>query len=195
VGGPESSEFLYTNNPGDLYSGARVEWSPQGERNRKTPLRLGGHGSRNRHRNASLDASGPVFDLDRRTWSVDLHATPWPGQRGGAFLGGGRLEDFWGGQPYRLRFRGWGVWWLWAPGVGPWEAGLRCDDFRSEYLPVDDPTRERHWTLGVNWQPATVLRIQLNYVRKTTSRAAEPDPADDLLVLHLQAGLSAALPR
>lgn len=191
IGGAQSSEFLFSNSPGDLYMGARLEWIPLPTAEAKpAPWRWGGHCSVNHHRNASLDARGPVLDLDRRSWSLDLQAAPFTGHHGGAFVGGGRLRDAWTQDPYRYEFRGWGAWWLWAPGDGPLEFGVRRDVFRGEYQPVDDPTEERHWTLGLNWRPRSEVRIQGNYVRKVTDRAQTLDPADDILFLNVQVALS-----
>lgn len=194
IGGNESSEFLFSNRPGDLYAGTRLEWTAvRADGRGPDRLRVGGHASVNRHHDATLDARGPVFDLDRRSWSLDAGATGPHGHRIGGFLGAGRLEDNWTGEPYRYAFRGWGAWWLWVPGRGPWELGARRDLFHGEFLPGGDPTVERHWTLGLTWTPSPHTRLQLNYMRKVTASVRDPDPEDDILFLNLQAGLEAVI--
>lgn len=195
IGGSESSEFLYTNTPGDWYYGGRLEWRPLSAVRAREPLVLGCHGSLNRHRNAALDARGPVFDLDRRVWSLDLGAAPRRGMRGGAFFGAGRLDDNWTGQRYRYAFQGWGLWWLWAPRGGPLEMGVRRDEFKGGFQPVDDSALEGHWTLGLNWRADPALRLQLNYLHKESASAGDPDLADDILYLNLQSGFRAVLDR
>jgi len=184
VGASERPGFLFANGPADRFAAARLELRAAPGTGR---LRLGVHGSLNRHRDASLDARGPVFDLDRRSGGVDVEWAPRRGLRCGGFCGAGRLEDGWGGQRYRYEYRGHGQWGLWAPGAGRFELALRRDEFRGVHRPAGEPVRESRWTCGVNWRPEPNLRLQLNAVRKTTA-GPDPDPDDDLLLLNVQTG-------
>ncbi len=180
IGGSESEEFLFTNSFGDFYYGFRTDlylaaW-----------LRTGTHFSLNRHENAALDARGPVFDLDRKVWTADFSADlPW-GQRLDGFYGRGSISDFWDAQQYEFRYDGWAVWTIQPLLEGAIELALRYDIFTTEFNGDGNETSRKDWTAGVNYRPAENLRLQLNYIHKTTANRFEPDPDDDILYMNVQ---------
>jgi hypothetical protein len=181
VGGTESQEFAYTNSPGQYFYGARVEVRPLAQ-----DLVLGVHGSLNQHDDMALDPRGPAVDLDRRVWSVDLGADlPW-NQRVYGFYAAGEIDDYWGGARYQYDYSGWALSTLWQPLPAPLEVGVRYDEQTSGYRQVSDDVVERHWTLGLNWRPNPVLRLQANYVAKDTASKSAPDFDDDIFYLNVQ---------
>ncbi len=181
VGGVESQEFAYTNGAGEYFYGARLEVRPL-----PRDLVLGLHGSLNQHDDMALDPRGPVVDLDRRVWSVDLDANlPWR-QHVYGFYGAGEIDDDWGTARYQFDYRGWALWTLWQPLSASLEFGLRYDELTSGYRQVDDEIVEGHWTFGMNWRPRPELRLQANYVAKDTASLSSPDLDDDIFYVNVQ---------
>jgi hypothetical protein len=180
IGGRESNEFLFTNKFGDFYYGARLELTPV------RPVTVGLHYSMNRHDEAALGERGPVYDLDRRVWTVDLATElPW-GQRLEGFYGNGGMDDFLESQPYRFDYDGWGLWSLQPLFDGLIELGLRYDAFTTEFQEDGNETSERNWTMGMNVHSEEYLRLQLNYVYKKTVNEFEPDIKDNILLINFQ---------
>ena len=180
IGGGESEEFLYTNRFGDFYYGCRVEGRPAGW------LTCGSHASVNVHEDAALGARGPVFDIDRRVWTVDAEARlPWRGRIEG-FFGRGSMDDFFDAQRYLFDYSGWGVWMLQPLLEGRVELGLRYDRLTSEFNEDGDETTLGTWTIGLNYSPETYIRVQIDYIFKESMNTFEPDYDDDILFINIQ---------
>lgn len=188
VGGGQSSEFVYTNEFGEFYYGARLEVRP------RQTIAIGAHGSLNRHTDIALDARGPVFDLDRRVATINCALDLPRGLRAGGFYGSGRMEDYWSRQAYRYDYSGWAGWLLANP-IARLELALRYDVMTTEFHQNGNRTRQRNWTCGVNYRPEPALRLQLNYLAKETVDGFEPDLADNLLYLNVQFEFSADIAR
>jgi len=175
-----SGEFLYTNSPGDLYYGLRLEGSPI------DGATVGLHGSLNHHSDVALDARGPVVDIDRQVWTADLSLRKDALGRLYGFYGAGRMEDYWERTAYRFDFDGWGLWAFWELRDDRFEVGARFDTMTTEFQQDGNTTEQRNWTVGVNWRLQPRLRLQLDYAWKETIEVRQPDLRDNLLCLNVQ---------
>ncbi len=180
IGGGESEEFVFTNSPGDLYYGARLEVTP------RPFITAGVHASTNSHDDMALGDRGPVFDIGRSVWTVDSELRPPGGARVYGFYGSGKMDDFHDSQEYTFDYSGWGVQAIQPLKDGKLEIGARFDRFRTEFYNDGDERRLDHLTLGLNWMPARNARIQLNYIHKETAEEFEPDIDDDILFINFQ---------
>jgi len=180
VGGKDKTEFVYANNFGDYFYGARLASEPADW------LRVGGHYSLNRHEGAIYQDKKSVVDLDRESWSADLRLLlPW-GMSVEGFYGEGNIDDYWTSQEYVYDYSGYGVWVVQAIFDGRLELAARYDCFITEFDQNEDETEQNNWTFGVNWRPNPYLRTQLNYVWKDTVNESVDDLDDDILYLNVQ---------
>ncbi len=180
IGGSENEEFLYTDSFGDMYVGARVEISPV------QWLTAGAHASSNTHENVALGDRGPVFDIDRKAWSVDLAARCPRGPRIYGFYGDGRMDDYFDALRYLFDYSGWGLQGVWPILGGRLELALRFDRFTSESGRDGNETVQDDWTAGVNFSPLGNMRMQLNFINKNTKNEFESDIDDDILYMNFQ---------
>ncbi len=180
IGGRESGEYIFTNRFGDFYYGLRLEAMPVDW------VTIGAHFSMNTHDDIALGERGPVFDIDRSVWTVDLRAQLAWGLRVAGFFGDGDMNDFFDAQRYRFDYRGWGLWTLKAFLKDRIELGLRYDSFTTEFNEDGNETTQRNWTFGVNFRLQENLRLQLNYTDKETLNDFEPDVDDNILFMNFQ---------
>jgi hypothetical protein len=179
IGGSANEEFLFTNSIGDMYYGARLEISPV------SALNAGVHGSFNQHNDASLGEHGPVFDIERSTWTMDIDAVlPWM-QRIYAFYGQGDMDDYFDAQRYLFDYSGYGIQTV-VPTGDFLELALRFDRFVSESGRDGNEMVEDNWTGGINFSPMEHLRLQLNYTYKKATNEFESDIDDNILLLNFQ---------
>jgi hypothetical protein len=180
IGGRESEGYLFTNRFGDFYYGLRCEVDIH-ER-----LTVGLHGSLNTHDDVALTDRGPVYDIDRKVWTVDCTTyLPWD-QSVYAFYGMGDMNDFIEAQTYTFDYNGWGIWSLKTFLGGRIEAGLRYDAFTSEFNSNGNETTQKNWTFGLNCRLESYLRLQFNYLDKLTVNEFEPDIDDNIFYLNAQ---------
>ena len=180
IGGSESEEFLYTNSFGDMYLGGRLEISPV------QWLTAGLHASTNSHSDVSLGDRGPVMDIDRQVWSVDLAAGHRRAPRLYGFYGDGDMDDYFDGLGYLYDYSGWGLQGVWPFFDGRLELALRFDRFTSESGRDGNETTQDDWTAGINWAPFEHFRLQLNYTDKQTTNEFESDFDDNILFMNFQ---------
>jgi hypothetical protein len=180
IGGPETDEFLFTNSFGDMYLGGRIEISPAGW------ITAGAHAGRNSHSDVALGDRGPVMDIKRKSWSVDLAAGQPGAPRIYAFYGAGDMDDFFDAQRYLYDYSGWGVQGVWPLKAWKLEIALRFDRFTSESNDDGNETVQDNWTGGINWMPREHLRLQLNYTDKSTANEFEADIDDNIILLNFQ---------
>jgi hypothetical protein len=189
IGGDQNEEFLFTNSIGELYYGARIEASPH-------ELITGGvHASYNAHTDVALGDRGPVFDIRRTVWTVDLEAGKRDGWRLYAFYGSGDMEDFFDSQRYLFDYSGLSAQTVYPLLAGKLELALRFDRFTTESGRDGNETVQDNWTGGINISPNTKTRIQLNYISKQTSNDFVPDFDDDVLYVNFQLFFYADLSR
>ena len=180
IGGKESKEFIFSNNFGDYFYGARLDISPL------KWLSLGGHCSRNKHDNMLFNDEKTVFDLDRYSWSIDSRLDLWR-VRCVAMYGAGKVDDdyFYTAQE-DLKYLGYEakilVWLI----DNRLQFGVRYDTYTHKYLESGISTDQNNLTFGVNFMPMIGMRIQLNYVFKKTENKIEPDLDDNILFLNFQ---------
>jgi hypothetical protein len=187
IGGRENEEFLYTNSAGDMFLGGRLEVSPV------QWLTAGGHAGRNSHSDVSLGDRGPVMDIERMAWSVDLEAGHGGDPRMYAFYGAGELDDYFDAQQYLHTYSGWGIQGVWPLFEGKLELALRFDRFTEEADDDGNETVQYNWTGGINWVPIDHFRLQLNYIDKRAVSDFESDIDDNILYLNFQFDFDAAL--
>jgi hypothetical protein len=187
IGGRESEEFLYTNSVGDMYFGGRLEISPI------RWAKAGMHASSNRHGDMALGDRGPVMDIDRKAWSVDIAAGHPHSPRIYGFYGAGEMDDYFDAQRYLFDYSGWGLQGVWPFLGGDLELALRFDRFTSESGRDGNETRQDDWTAGINFSPLENLRLQLNYIVKTATSEFESDIDDDIFYLNFQFNFGARM--
>jgi hypothetical protein len=187
VGAGESSEFLYGNNFGDFFYGARVTVKPL------AGVEAGGHWSSNRHDNTILQDKKTVVDFHRETWSADLDLRLPYGLRLYGFYGEGGMDDFMNSLDYVYDYSGWGGQAMWAIMETGLEAGVRYDIFTSEFQEDGNETTLEKLTWAVNCQPRPLVRVQVNYMEKLTDNDYFPDVDDDIFIVNLQFMFDGAL--
>jgi hypothetical protein len=181
IGGREHQEFVYTNGFGDLFYGVRVEVNPLHW------IALGGHYSLNRHENAWRGPKKEVFDLHRRSASVDIllhlpHSMRIRGLYAGGFIDDdfnrdGKTDYEYSG--YEAKVMGWII-------RDILEAGLRFDRYDALFDESTDHITQDHWTIGVTYRVKDRVRVQLNYTWKETRERAQVDPRDNILLMNTQ---------
>jgi len=189
IGGGANEEFLFTNSLGDMYLGGRIEFSPL------QWITAGAHASSNSHRDVSLGDRGPVMDIGRKAWSVDIAAGHDNAPRLYAFYGAGEMDDFLNSLQYLYDFSGWGLQGVLPLLGGKVELALRFDRFTDEFSGDGNETVQDDWTGGACFIPTEHLRIQLNYVDRYSKNEFEADIDDNILLLNFQFGFDAAVLR
>jgi hypothetical protein len=189
IGGGANEEFLFTNSLGDMYFGGRIEFSPL------QWITAGAHASSNSHSDVSLGDRGPVMDIDREVWTVDVAAGHENAPRIYAFYGAGGMDDFLNGRRYLYDFSGWGFQGVLPLLEGKLELALRFDRFTGEADEDGNETVQDDWSAGVNFMPMENLRIQLNYVDRDSRNEFEADIDDNILLLNFQFSFDAAVLR
>ena len=184
IGGRESKEFMFGNNPGDYFYGARFDISPL------NCLMLGGHYSLNRHDNMLFNDEKTVFDLDRYSWSMDSRLE-FSRVRLAVMYGTGKVDDnyFYTAQK-DLSYSGYEIKsliWLIHDLL---QIGARYDTYTHKFLESGLSIDQNNLTIGINVTPAQGLSLQLNYVFKQTQNEIEPDPGDNILFLNIQYSFS-----
>lgn len=80
VGAEEKKQTVYTNSPGDMFYGVRGDADILRflsiHDNVISSVVLGGHASRNKHDNFLYNDTRTVLDMDRFSWSTDIHLNP-----------------------------------------------------------------------------------------------------------------------
>jgi len=180
IGGKENPEFMFTNNFGDFFYGARLELEPY------SGIILGGHYCFNRHNNSLLQDKKTMVDLDRFSWSSDLQVhLPWATHAYG-FYGKGRLRDFWTAESYWLDYEGWGVELLQGFFKDRLQLGVRYDTLITELMRDDNEIEQNNWTFGLNFRPLPAFRLQVNYVDKNTVNEFADDLDDNIFYANFQ---------
>ncbi len=180
IGGKEKKGFIYSNDFGDYFYGARLDVSP------KKWLTLGGHYSYNRHDNMLFNDEKSVYDLNRYSWSADLRVK-FPLVRITGMYGGGKVdEDFFDTGLDNMEYSGWevkGFVTVWKEHL---ELGVRYDAYINENNENGDETQQNNWTFGINFMPISAIRIQTNYIIKKTESDYEPDFDDNIFFVNFQ---------
>ena len=184
IGGKESKEFIFTNNLGDYFYSARLDASPF------SWLSIGGHYSVNKHDKILFNDEKTVFDLDRRSWSVDSQLES-SRVRIAAMYGAGKVDDnyFYTAEKdldysgYEFRFLIWLI-------QSRLQLGTRYDIYTYRFLGSGISTDQRNLTVGLNIVLTNTARLQLNYIVKKTDNQIEQDPKDNILLLNLQHSLN-----
>ena len=180
IGGTESKEFIFTNNPGDCFYGVRLDASVWEH------LYLGGHYSQNTHDAMVFNDEKTVFGLDRSSWSADArieaHGVEITGMTGGGFAD----DDYFYTEQKKLEYSGWELKCLTWVVPHYLQLGLRWDGYTREFA-SGATTCQRNITFGANGNLGWRIRLQMNYTIKETKSDTEPDLDDNILLLNLQA--------
>ncbi len=181
IGNAESPGFMVSNNFGDYLYGARLELAPL------EWIKLGGHYDYNVHHNMLFRDRATVLDLDRTSWSTDLTIkTPW-GLRAVGMYGEGVIADDWLTLDKKdYQYEGWETRVIQGFFNDRLELAARFDTYRWETNESGEPSHEDHWTYGVNWKPIPQMRLQLDYLTKTTVIAFEKDLNDNIVFLNIE---------
>ncbi len=178
-GSEESREFILSNNLGDYFYGARLELSPV------NLIKLGGHYSLNKHDNILYNDGKLVLDFKRNSWSVDA-SLAISFLRLVAMYGKGEIDDdYFHADITSLGYSGWETKLLADIIRDKLQLGVRFDRYTEDRFNSVN-TNYDNITFGVNFIPVKNMRIQLNYVNKTTDSNADPDFDNNILFLNFQ---------
>jgi len=180
IGGDESKEFLYSNDFGNYFYGARLDVSPI------KWLKVGGHYSRNYHENVLFNDQKTVFDINRWSWSADARVDTRYFRLAGMYGAGQIDDDYLDSGLMHLVYSGWeakGLVRLWKDRV---ECGVRYDTYTFEQDESDNVTDRNNWTFGLNVMPVPAMRIQVNYMIKDTENDYEEDIDDNIFYINFQ---------
>lgn len=180
IGGKESKEYILSNNIGDYFYGARLDISPF------KWLNLGGHYSWNKHDNMLFNDEKTVLDLDRYSWSTDLHFILPYVQLVALYAAGAVNDDYFHADLSNLEYSGWEAKILAQLICDRLQLGVRYDNYTESFFGGGAPTKQGNLTFGVNFIPASNTRLQLNYVIKKTDSKIKPDLDDNILFLNFQ---------
>jgi len=198
IGGSSGKQVVLTNPP-QFYYGARLELEP-------APgfVTLGGHASYNKHDNMALGGARMVVDLFRTSWSADVRlSVPAAGLRVTGLYGGGKiLEDFYGDGKDDLHYHGWEgkIMWRLTEPLRAWtgwswlhdhalELGFRYDGLMTETDESGMPTWQRNYTFGLAYLWRDYIKVQTDFIVRRTADPAQPDLADDGLILCVQGAM------
>lgn len=179
IGGRESKEFIFSNEFGDYFYGLRLDWMPTAN------LSIGGHYSINSHDDVLFNDEQTVFDLKRRSHSLDIRYDH-PDARFAFMYGGGVIDDdyFHTGEK-NLEYSGWEAK-VFVPFNDSIEAGLRYDNYSYTAHESTNTTDQNNLTIGLNYLVEPDMRIQVNYLMKDTDDNINPDLDDDILYINFQ---------
>ncbi len=182
IGGSESKEFIVSNDFGDYFYGARLDLLPL------DGITMGGHYSINEHDDMLFNDENTVFDLDRSSWSVDVRLDFTPVRIAGMYGAGVIDDDYFHTGLTNLEYSGWETKILYQLLSDQLELGARYDTYSYESQESGNTIDENHWTFGVNYIPAPLLRLQFNYIRKETEddKNIELDLDDDIFFINFQ---------
>jgi hypothetical protein len=195
VGGAERKQEVYANPPGAHLYALRIVYrlpgasSARGASRWQPDLALGGHVSWNHHPNIVLDDERTVLDLERHSWSLNLRGRVLQRLHATALYGAGVVgDDFDGDGRDDYRYAGWEMKVIAELIAERLFLGLRVDRFTDERYENGYEEHSTAFTFGATVIPRTRTRLQLNYKHKVLD-AAQPDPADDALLLMAQVRL------
>lgn len=179
IGGQESKEYVLSNNFGDFFYGARLEFSPI------NLVKLGAHYSFNKHDNILYNDNRTALDFKRHSWSADA-CFKFSLLKLIAMYGEGEIDDdYFHADLTNLKYSGWETKLLADIIKDKLQLGVRFDRYTEKYfnevvIEYDDVT------FGINYIPVSNVRIQLNYTTKTTDSNSEPETDNDILFLNFQ---------
>lgn len=180
IGGRESKEFIFSNDFGDYFYGARLDVSLS------RSLSLGAHYSQNKHDNMIFNDEKTVFDLDRYSWSADLRLELPPVQFITLYGAGKVDDDYFYTEQKDLEYLGWEAKLLVSLIRDILQLGVRYDMYTEKFFEGGNPIDRKNLTFGVNFIPMRNIRFQLNYIFKETGDKTEPDLDDNILFLNVQ---------
>lgn len=180
IGGDESKEYIYSNDFGNYFYGARIDVSPI------KWLTVGGHYSRNYHENMLFNDQKTVFDLDRYSWSGDIRFDTKYVRATGMYGAGQINDDYFQAGLSNLDYSGWEAKLMGRIWKDKLEAGVRYDTYVTEQEESDNPTTYENLTYGLNIIPWPDVRIQINYMTKNMKNDIEPDIDDNIFYINFQ---------
>jgi hypothetical protein len=194
VGAEESRQFVYANQFGAYFYGARISYEVIREPGESalpglSSLEIGGHFNYNHHPNLIYNDAKTVLDLERWSWSVDARLELLERIRIITMYGSGKVEDDFDadGQPDYL-YSGWEAGAVVQAIPGLLEAGVRWDSYTWSRAVTSGSSTAGALTTGVSWSPLPYLRVQLNYKWKILDSELDLDTDNDFAVLSLQLG-------
>ncbi len=193
IGGAENKQYIFANNAGAYFYGARIsyDFAHVLGQNEKEPLfhsiTLGGHYCVNRHPELIFKDEKTVMDIDRESWSLDLRVNIMDRLRLTCMVGRGLvLDDFDNDDKIDYVYDGWELKAVAVVIPGRLEVGFRYDTYTEEYFENDTPEELECCTLGVTYAVGPDIRLQLNYKWKSLDSEINPDIDDDVLLLTAQ---------
>jgi hypothetical protein len=196
IGGSEYKQQVFANGFGAYFYGVRMSLDfAELFRQALDPAKIGrmevgGHFSYNNHANMVYTDQKSVFDLDRLSWSADMHINitkylRLTGMYGQGYINDGFLYD--GKTDYR--YSGWEVKIMAAPIPETLELGVRADSYTYEYSLNGEKEQLMSYTFGVSWKFWDHFRLDANYKLKRIWTHLKRDPVGDVMILQFQAKL------
>jgi len=181
IGGRGGSEFLYANQFGDFFYGLRLESQPV------PSLTLGGHACINRHSDVLFKDGKTVFDLRRRSQSIDvLIELPLRVSLRAMVASGTVDDDYYRDSRTNYAYTGYeGKALAWLVD-GALQAGVRYDRYSYERDESGRPTHQDNWTVGLTYHVHDAMRLRLNAGWKHTDEPYRTDLRDNVLLASAQ---------
>jgi len=186
VGGRERKQEVFTNRPGAHFYGARVEYSPRLDRLKPfiSSVRAGGHASLNHHPDIVLDDERTVLDIERSSWSADLHVRAVNRLALTGMIAEGVVDDdFDNNGKIDYQYLGWEFKAIADVVPDKFSLGFRYDVYKDEYHENGVEDSRTIYTFGATWTPRADIKLQLNYRYKTLDSQIDPDLDDNALLL------------
>lgn len=171
ISGREKKGFFVSNGPGNMFYGLRLEAKPLSffSANRYLSfLTIGGHFNYNHHPNMLYNDERVVFDLNRISYSGDLRAElPYRLFFTGLYAGG-KADNSEGSSETDYRYQGYELKAMEKLFPEKLELGFRYDHYWYKFSNSNTAINQQKWTLGANYYPYKLIKIQLDYVLKET---------------------------
>jgi hypothetical protein len=191
VGAEESRQFLFANDFGAYFYGARLSYDLLYElRQRLRPmpiyLEVGGHVNYNHHPNLIYNDAKTVLDLERWSWSADARLRLFERLRITGMYGAGEVDDDVDndGKPDYLYY-GWEIAAIAAVVPRFLEAGVRWDAYTWSRAVTSGWSTAHAITAGLSWRPDPRVRLMADYEWKILTGGLDADTDNDLAILSL----------
>jgi hypothetical protein len=175
LSGRQKKGFFVSNGLGKLLYGLRLEAKPLSFfwiNRYLSLLTIGGHVDYNYHPDMLFKEEREVLDLNRLSYSGDLRAELPYGLSFTGLYAGGKVDDNYGGGGAKYRYQGYELKLMEKIFPEKLEAGFRFDYYRYKVSNNPFSITERKYAAGANYYPCKPIKIQLDYVYKSTD-----DPA------------------
>jgi len=197
-----TSRGVFITNDFDFLYAARIEII-----NILDMLSIGGHYNFNEHDNIAYNSGRAMYDFHRVSYSGDATLTiPYSGLSVKGMLAEGFIDDDYYGDGKRdMQYSGYELTLLWDINAlteslfqldilpkldffseNRFSLGFRFDEMKTEADESGKQIKQQDTTLGLNYHYLDIIKLQLNYIFKTTIDPTQPGLDDNILFIQIQ---------